>query len=61
MMNSLTQYWQKLTQSNSLRLRLIWVLSIAALGIWLISTTLAWIQVRKDANQMFNGQQILFA
>lgn len=37
------------------------VLSITAVAIWLISTAVAWLQVRKEVNEVFDGQQVLFA
>lgn len=46
---------------RSLRLRLIVILSCAATLIWLFSTVVAWQQVRKEVNEVFDAQQILFA
>lgn len=46
---------------HSLRFRLVVILSISALGIWIISTAVAWWQVRKEVNAVFDAQQILFA
>ncbi|KAE9542242.1 two-component system sensor histidine kinase QseC [Ursidibacter maritimus] len=51
----------KLIKNASLRLRLIIVISLTASFIWLISTVVAWLQVRKEVNQVFDAQQILFA
>lgn len=51
----------KLRKNNSLRFRLIIVLSLSAIIIWLISTSVAWLQVRKEVNEVFDAQQILFA
>ncbi|MDH2997072.1 two-component system sensor histidine kinase QseC [Pasteurellaceae bacterium LFhippo2] len=51
----------KLIKNNSLRIRLMIILSCTALAIWLISTVVAWVQVRKDVNEVFDAQQILFA
>lgn len=48
-------------KQRSLRFRLIVVLSLTALIIWGISTAVAWLQVRKEVNQVFDAQQILFA
>lgn len=48
-------------KNRSLRFRLTIIVSLTALLIWLISTTVAWIQVRKELNKMFDAQQILFA
>ncbi|MGC7560991.1 quorum sensing histidine kinase QseC [Pasteurella sp. PK-2025] len=45
----------------SLRFRLIITLSLTALCIWLASTAVAWFQVRKEVNDVFDAQQILFA
>lgn len=45
----------------SLRLRLILVISCTALLIWIVSTAVAWLQVRKEVNHVFDAQQILFA
>lgn len=45
----------------SLSFRLICLLSITALFIWAISTAIAWIQVQKEVNKVFDSQQILFA
>ena len=54
-MNKLT--WHK----RSLRFRLIATLSLVSVLVWLISTAVAWFQVRKEVNQVFDAQQILFA
>ena len=51
----------KMLKKNSLRFRLIWVLSAAALLIWSISTAIAWFQAKNEINKMFDAQQILFA
>lgn len=51
----------KLLKNRSLRFRLILVISIASLFIWLCSTAVAWFQVRKEVDTMFDTQQILFA
>lgn len=48
-------------KNRSLRFRLIVVISLTAMLIWLASTLVAWVQVRKEVNQMFDAQQILFA
>lgn len=48
-------------KKRSLRFRLIIVISFISLLIWTLSTTVAWIQVRKEINQVFDAQQILFA
>ena len=48
-------------KKRSLRFRLIAILSVAALLIWLLSTAVAWFQVRKEVNEVFDAQQILFA
>lgn len=48
-------------KNRSLRFRLIVVISLTAMLIWLASTLVAWMQVRKEVNQMFDAQQILFA
>lgn len=45
----------------SLRLRLMLVISGSALLIWVLSTAVAWWQVRTDIDQVFDAQQILFA
>lgn len=45
----------------SLRLRLTLWLSLLALSIWGVSTAVAWYQVRKEVNEVFDAQQILFA
>lgn len=52
---------QRLSLNLSLRLRLMFSLSITALIIWGISTAVAWVQVRKEVNEVFDAQQILFA
>ena len=49
--------WHK----RSLRFRLIATLSLVSVLVWLISTVVAWFQVRKEVNQVFDAQQILFA
>ncbi|ESQ71904.1 quorum sensing histidine kinase QseC, partial [Pasteurella multocida] len=46
---------------TSLRVRLIFTLSLTALVIWLASTAVAWFQVRKEVNDVFDAQQILLA
>lgn len=48
-------------KNSSLRLRLMVVISFSAALIWLISTAVAWFQVRKEINEVFDAQQILFA
>lgn len=48
-------------KNASLRLRLTLVISASALLIWLISTAVAWWQVRKEVNEVFDAQQVLFA
>lgn len=50
-----------LFKNRSLRFRLIVVISLASLFIWLLSTTVAWFQVRNEVNKLFDTQQILFA
>ena len=56
-MGKMMKRWNK----NSLRFRLIWILSISAFLIWTGSTAIAWFQAKKEINQMFDMQQILFA
>ncbi|AUI67001.1 MULTISPECIES: quorum sensing histidine kinase QseC [Glaesserella] len=51
----------KLIKNTSLRFRLMLVISCSAVLIWLISTAVAWIQVRHEVNKVFDTQQILFA
>lgn len=51
----------KFIKNTSLRFRLAVLISGSALLIWLVSTTVAWWQVRKEVNQVFDAQQILFA
>lgn len=46
---------------HSLRLRLMLLLSLAALLIWLAATATAWHQARKEINELFDTQQILLA
>lgn len=46
---------------SSLRFRLITILSIASLVLWGIATTIAWFYARKNVNEVFDAQQILFA
>lgn len=48
-------------KGSSLRFRLIIVISFASLCIWLMSTAVAWFQVRHEVHKMFDTQQILFA
>lgn len=48
-------------KNRSLRLRLMVVISFTAVLIWLLSTAVAWLQVRKEVNEVFDAQQILFA
>lgn len=50
-----------LFKNRSLRFRLILVICVASLFIWLLSTAVAWFQVRKEVDKMFDTQQILFA
>lgn len=52
---------KRIINKTSLRLRLILILSFSALFIWAISTAIAWFQVRKEVNHVFDAQQILFA
>lgn len=47
--------------NKSLRFRLTWILSLTAFMIWIISTLVAWVQVRQEVNEVFDAQQILFA
>ena len=47
--------------NRSLRFRLVSILSVSAVFIWIISTALAWWQVRKEVSDVFDAQQILFA
>lgn len=51
----------KIAKPASLRFRLIIMLSFIALIVWAISTAVAWLQVRKEVNEVFDAQQILFA
>ncbi|HDR1338416.1 TPA: two-component system sensor histidine kinase QseC, partial [Pasteurella multocida] len=51
----------KWLKQTSLRVRLIFTLSLTALVIWLASTAVAWFQVRKEVNDVFDAQQILLA
>ncbi|WP_439290714.1 quorum sensing histidine kinase QseC [Lonepinella koalarum] len=51
----------KLRPKNSLRLRLISILSLTALIIWGISTSIAWFEARKEVDELFDAQQILLA
>ncbi|UDW84091.1 two-component system sensor histidine kinase QseC [Pasteurella canis] len=61
-MMRLANHWKKRVVSNkSLRFRLTLVLSLTALTIWLISTAVAWFQVRHEVNEVFDAQQVLFA
>lgn len=48
-------------KTTSLSFRLIALLSIASLLIWAIATAIAWFQVQKEVNKVFDSQQILFA
>lgn len=48
-------------KNKRLSLRLISVLSLTALVVWTLSTAVAWWQVRKEVNDVFDAQQILFA
>ena len=48
-------------RNRSLSFRLIITLSLVSVCVWLLSTTVAWFQVRKEVNQMFDAQEILFA
>ncbi|WP_233115867.1 quorum sensing histidine kinase QseC [Aggregatibacter actinomycetemcomitans] len=59
-------HWEKMMKLSkwnnySLRFRLIVTLSLVSVCVWLISTAVAWFQVRKEVNQVFDAQQILFA
>lgn len=48
-------------QKNSLRFRLIVILSSISLLIWFIATGVQWFKFRKELNKQFDTQQILFA
>nr|WP_315567548.1 quorum sensing histidine kinase QseC [Aggregatibacter aphrophilus] len=48
-------------RNSSLCFRLIAILSLVSIFVWLLSTAVAWFQVRKEVNQVFDAQQILFA
>lgn len=50
-----------LFKNRSLRFRLMLVISLVSLFIWLFSSLVAWFQVRKEVDKMFDTQQILFA
>lgn len=50
-----------LLKNRSLRFRLILIITFVSLCIWLISSLVAWFQVRKEVDRMFDTQQILFA
>ncbi|OOF59245.1 quorum sensing histidine kinase QseC [Rodentibacter myodis] len=47
--------------NKSLKFRLMSGLFLTALVVWLIATIAAWLEVRKEANDVFDAQQILFA
>ncbi|BFU59853.1 MULTISPECIES: quorum sensing histidine kinase QseC [Rodentibacter] len=47
--------------NKSLKFRLISGLFLTAFIVWIIATVVAWIEVRKEANDVFDAQQILFA
>ncbi|KGQ69626.1 sensor protein QseC [Chelonobacter oris] len=46
---------------NSLRLRLIIILSLASLLLWLGAAVIAWIKAKDETDKVFDAQQILFA
>ncbi|PJG82010.1 quorum sensing histidine kinase QseC [Caviibacterium pharyngocola] len=48
-------------KNGSLRLRLMAILSLVALGVWCFSTAVAWFQVREQVDEVFDAQQILLA
>ncbi|QGM81601.1 quorum sensing histidine kinase QseC [Otariodibacter oris] len=51
----------QIISQKSLRFRLISIISLTALIIWVVSTTIAWLQARKEINHVFDTQQIIFA
>ena len=46
---------------KSLNFRLMLILSATSCLIWLIATGVAWLQTKKEVNDVFDAQQILFA
>ncbi|AAU37852.1 BaeS protein [[Mannheimia] succiniciproducens MBEL55E] len=50
-----------LLKMNSIRLRLIVILSFIALVIWGVTSALNWHYVRQEVNNMFDIQQYLLA
>lgn len=46
---------------NSLRLRLIIILSLASLLLWAVAGGIAWVKAKDETDKVFDAQQILFA
>ena len=46
---------------NSLRLRLIIILSLASLLLWVVAGGIAWVKAKDETDKVFDAQQILFA
>lgn len=48
-------------KNRSLNFRLLLILTLTSLVVWGISTGIAWWQTKKEVNDVFDAQQILFA
>lgn len=48
-------------KNKRLSFRLLIGLSLTALCVWCIATAVAWTIVKKEAKDVFNAQQVLFA
>ena len=48
-------------KNKRLSFRLLIGLSLTALCVWCIATAVAWTVVKKEAKDVFNAQQVLFA
>ena len=51
----------KRLKTGSLRLRLTLLFSVLAVAAWLCASLFAWQQTRKNLNELFDTQQMLFA
>lgn len=51
----------KRLKTGSLRLRLTLLFSVLAVGAWVCASLFAWQQTRKNLNELFDTQQMLFA
>ena len=57
----LAMHLEKLMKNKRLSIHLILGLTLVALIVWTIATTVTWYAVKKEVNYVFDAQQILFA